>query len=145
MKRPSDALLTWQYAKKLYEKIGAPVCVEYGLTHVERDIMLFLANNPDYDTATQIVEVRMLAKSHVSTSIESLVKKGFLRREPDPHERRLIHLRIEPAAEPLIQAARQKQREFGEILYRGFSIEEACQLEALMDRVAANILKGYQL
>ena len=33
-------------------------------------ILLFLANNPEYDTASEIVRVRQLTKSHVSASIE---------------------------------------------------------------------------
>ena len=37
-----------------------------------------LANNPQYDTATQIVRYRHLAKSHVSVSIRSLQERGLI-------------------------------------------------------------------
>lgn len=47
--------------KTLYSEFVSPVCAKYGLTRIELDILLFLANNTRYDTATDIVEVRFLA------------------------------------------------------------------------------------
>ena len=43
--------------KTLYSEFVSPVCAKYGLTRIELDILLFLANNTRYDTATDIVEV----------------------------------------------------------------------------------------
>lgn len=56
--------------KTLYSEFVSPVCAKYGLTRIELDILLFLANNTRYDTATDIVEVRFLAKSQVSAAIK---------------------------------------------------------------------------
>ena len=42
--------------KTLYSEFVSPVCAKYGLTRIELDILLFLANNTRYDTATDIVE-----------------------------------------------------------------------------------------
>lgn len=58
--------------KTLYSEFVSPVCAKYGLTRIELDILLFLANNTHYDTATDIVEVRFLAKSQVSAAIKNL-------------------------------------------------------------------------
>ncbi|MFR7462338.1 MAG: MarR family transcriptional regulator [Subdoligranulum sp.] len=58
--------------KTLYSEFVSPVCAKYGLTRIELDILLFLANNTRYDTATDIVEVRFLAKSQVSAAIKNL-------------------------------------------------------------------------
>ena len=67
--------------KTLYSEFVSPVCAKYGLTRIELDILLFLANNTRYDTATDIVEVRFLAKSQVSAAIKNLEARGCLRRE----------------------------------------------------------------
>lgn len=48
--------------KTLYSEFVSPVCAKYGLTRIELDILLFLANNTRYDTATDIVEVRFFSK-----------------------------------------------------------------------------------
>ena len=41
--------------KKIYDQSLEPVCKKYQLTRMELDILLFLANNPGYDTAKDII------------------------------------------------------------------------------------------
>ena len=69
--------------KTLYSEFVSPVCAKYGLTRIELDILLFLANNTRYDTATDIVEVRFLAKSQVSAAIKNLEARGCLWRSEE--------------------------------------------------------------
>ena len=64
--------------EELYENMVSPVCEKYELTYMEFTVLMFLANNPQYDTATQIVRYRHLAKSHVSVSIRSLQERGLI-------------------------------------------------------------------
>ena len=49
---------------KLYDELLEPVYEKHSLTKSELDILLFLANNPEYDRAADIIEVRKVAKSH---------------------------------------------------------------------------------
>ena len=67
---------------KLYGQMFVPVLEQWMLTQLEADILLFLANNPAYDTARDIVERRYIAKSHVSMGVESLARRGLLQRGP---------------------------------------------------------------
>ena len=62
------------------------VCTEHDLTLVEADIISFLQNNPEKDTAADIVELRMLSKGAVSKGVEALIQKSLL--ETDPGYRR---------------------------------------------------------
>ena len=48
-----------------YEKVTGSVCEKYQLTHMEYDILMFLHNNPQHNTAAEIVKVRKSTKSHV--------------------------------------------------------------------------------
>ena len=41
--------------RKLYQQSVEPVCTRFSLTRMELDVLLFLANNPDFDTARDIV------------------------------------------------------------------------------------------
>ena len=50
-------------AGKLYGLLFTPLLERHTLTQLEADIILFLANNPEYDTARDIVEKRHLAKT----------------------------------------------------------------------------------
>ena len=44
--------------KRAYDAALKPVAEAHGLTRNEVDVLLFLANNPGYDTARDIVELR---------------------------------------------------------------------------------------
>ena len=46
--------------KRAYDAALKPVAEAHGLTRNEVDVLLFLANNPGYDTARDIVELCML-------------------------------------------------------------------------------------
>ena len=68
---------TMARAQKGYARLLEPICKKWELTRNELDVMLFLANNPDYDRAVDIVNHRGLAKSHVSMSVTSLENRGL--------------------------------------------------------------------
>ena len=70
-----------QQLKKFYAKQFIPLIQKSRLSMRELDVLLFLANNPDYDTARDIAEFRSLAKSQVSQAVELLAAEdngGFL-------------------------------------------------------------------
>ena len=47
---------------------------------MEYDILMFLHNNPQHNTAADIVKIRKSTKSHVSTSLKNLENKGLVER-----------------------------------------------------------------
>ena len=61
-----------------YELLSGEVCDHYGLTQMEYDILMFLHNNPQHNTAAEIVKIRKSTKSHVSTSLKDLENKGLI-------------------------------------------------------------------
>ncbi len=62
-----------------YELLSSRICDQYGLTQMEYDILMFLHNNPQHNTAAEIVKIRKSTKSHVSTSLKKLENKGFVK------------------------------------------------------------------
>ena len=127
--------------KTLYSEFVSPVCAKYGLTRIELDILLFLANNTRYDTATDIVEVRFLAKSQVSAAIKNLEARGCLRREYQLQNRKTAHLRLCDPAQPIIAAGRSAQEQFGAALLDGFTPEELEHMQRSMERIRKNVEK----
>lgn len=125
--------------ENLYARIVAPVCEKYGLTYTEFTVLMFLHNNPQYDTATQIVNIRRLSKSHVSISVRSLQRRGFLDCRYLNGDHRTIHLSLNDAAAPIAAEGVQAQERFSDILYAGFSSDELKQLSQLIDRIDQNI------
>lgn len=124
--------------KSAYAICIRPVCEQNKLTRMEFDVLMFLANHPYYDTATDIVMVRRLTKSHVSVALKQLAVRGLLEPYYQKGNRKTIHLRLLPAADPILQSGQQAQEKFGEILFDGFSKEEFTLCQTFFARVCAH-------
>ena len=78
-----------------YSTVCKPLCQELGLPQTAFDILLFLANNPAYKTASDIVDVRRIKANLVSVNVDKLVQEGFLERRPvprrPPQDRAALH------------------------------------------------------
>lgn len=134
-----EIMVRWQGMRKLYGSLFAPLLVRYGLTQTEADVLMFLANNPEYDTARDMVEHRHLAKSHVSASVDALAGRGLLERFYRDGNRKTIHLRLTPQARPITEEGTRLQNRFGALIIAGLSEEEVLQLNALMRRMQQNV------
>ena len=85
-----------EFARKTALAYGAvcrPLCQELGLAQTAFDILLFLANNPTYKTARDIVEVRHIKANLVSIHVDRLVREGYLTRQAVAGDRRKVELR----------------------------------------------------
>ena len=131
-----DAMLR---AKKGYSRVMDPVCREHDLTRNELDVMLFLANNPGYDRAADIVSRRGLAKSHVSLSVGNLEARGLLKRRMDPEDRRTVHLELTEQALEIARQGREAQIGFFSSVYAGLTPEEVETWQTIMIKLVSNI------
>ena len=132
----------WEYqnaVKTLYASCVGEICVKHGITRMELDILLFLANNPLYDTATDIVEIRYLSKSQVSSSIKLLEEHGYIRREYAQDNRKTAHLRVCEAAAPIIRDGRRAQENFLDVMLQGFTENEIENMKRYFDQMWNNI------
>lgn len=134
-----NMLFTGQQLKRLYDGVMRATPGAESLTRNELDVLLFLANNPGYDTARDITELRGLTKSHVCQSVESLTARGYLSGAQDRRDRRLVHLHVLPPALPVIEAARASQARFMEVLYRGVTEEERAAAEQFFAKIENNV------
>lgn len=104
----------WQFAvevERKYAKYRKKVMVRYDLSAAEVDVLLFLANNSQFDLAVDIVRVRKMQKSHVSLAVNKLCEKGYIQKETDAADRKKVHLKLEESASEIIrfgQVARER-------------------------------------
>ncbi len=123
----------------LYAKMVTPICEKHNLTYMEFTILMFLTNNPKYDTATQIIKHRHLTKSHVSITIRSLERRGFITCEYINNDRRTVHLKLTDKVADIVVDGHTAQKEFFEIFFDGFDEDEIKILNDYMVRIAKNI------
>lgn len=124
--------------KKAYDSLWDDISEKYKLTRAEIDVIGFLANNPNLDTARNVVEYRMIAKSHVSKAVEQLIERGFLMSSKDSKDRRQIHLMLTDAAKSAVEDIIQRQIEFTEKMINGISEEERSFYLRISEKIAQN-------
>lgn len=125
--------------QSLYEKMVMPVCQQFGLTYMEFTVLMFLVNNPQYDTAAQIVKVRRLTKSHVSMSLRTLQEKELVEGIFYPGNRKTVHLKVTEKAGDIAGFGKTAQKKFGDSLVKNFTDEEKTQLQYLMNKLNDNL------
>ena len=139
MYQASDYLQTMRRITKFHDDCVQCICEKYQLTKMEATIITFLKNNPGFDTAADISELRALSKSHISQAVESLCQKNLLARTPDQADRRKMHLSLLPPTEPITESIDQIQKRFESEIFRGFSTKELELFSSLNRRVIDNI------
>ena len=102
---------------RAYAAACKPLCRELKLPQTAFDILMFLANNPGYRTAGDIVEVRRIKANLVSVNVDKLVREGYLRRETVEGDRRKTLLVCTERAQPVIERGRAVQSAFFEQLF----------------------------
>ena len=107
-----------------YHTVLAPLCELTQLSPAAVDILLFLANNPEHDTATAVCRMRGLKPGIVSFHVDRLVTEGYLLRQGVPGDRRKTMLLCTEKAAPIIAQGRVLQHSFAEQLASGLSEED---------------------
>ena len=128
-----------------YKAAQKKVCKAWNVPEVSLDILLFLANNPEYTTARDIVEVRSIKANLVSQHVDRMVREGYLCRKEVQGDRRKRDLSLTEKAMPIVEAGRRMQTDFFETLFHGVSEGEKQAFFETMDMMSRNmdkILKG---
>ena len=125
--------------KKIYDQSLEPVCKKYQLTRMELDILLFLANNPGYDTAKDIIERRRLTKSHVSMSLKDLERRDLVQKEYYPGNQKTAHLKLSSASVQMVAEGQQAQKKFFQTVFRDFNPEDVSRMEDYFERMRKNM------
>ena len=121
-----------------YELLSGEVCDRYELTQMEYDILMFLHNNPQNNTAAEIVKIRKSTKSHVSTSLKNLENKGLVERKQSKDNKKHIEIVLLSGAEPIIQEGIKAQKEFARNVLKGLTEEEKHTCKYVFDKICSN-------
>lgn len=136
--------ISMEYARKLlqaYAVVCKPLCQEIRMPQTAFDILMFLANNPGYQTARDIVEVRGIKANLVSVNVEKLVQEGLLERRPSVSDRRKTILVCTEKAQPVIEKGRALQESFYEQLFISIDSDERAVLAQIIKTIAENLDK----
>ena len=122
-----------------YAAACKPLCRELELPQTAFDILMFLGNNPDYKTASEIVEIRHIKANLVSVNVDRLVREGYLTRRGVEGDRRKTELLCTEKAQPIIARGRQLQNAFSERLFAGMDEEARRAFSEAMHLIEHNL------
>ena len=121
-----------------YELLSGAVCDRYELTQMEYDILMFLHNNPQNNTAAEIVKIRKSTKSHVSTSLKKLEDEGFIERVQSKENKKHIEIILLDKAELIVEAGIAVQKKFAQDVLAGLTEEEIRMCIHIFDKICNN-------
>lgn len=121
-----------------YEMLTRKVCEKYQLTQMEYDILIFLHNNPQHNTAAEIVKIRKSTKSHVSSSLKNLENRGLVERIQSVDNKKHIEIVLLKKAVPIIEDGIKVQKEFAKTLLQGLSEEEKRICVEVFNKICKN-------
>ena len=98
--------------KRMYENTLAEAAGRCGLTLPEADVLSFLRENPEFDTARDIALYREVSRAYVSKAVEALAGRGYIEITQDKADRRLQHLNITQKAQETAEILHEAQFAF---------------------------------
>ena len=113
----------FDHSKKLaeaYEKVMQPLCKKLDMPKTALDVLMFLANNPEFNTAGDVCRYRNIKAALVSFHVE----------------KRLV---CTEKAQPVIKEGRELQKKFAQKLIAGFSDDDMAHFRKCLHIVSDNI------
>ena len=108
---------------------------------MEYDILMFLHNNPQYNTAAEIVKIRKSTKSHVSTSLRMLEEKGLIEKRQSEDNKKYIAIILLDKAKTIVNEGIAVQKQFARDILDGLSEEEMDMCKAVFEKIYENAEK----
>ena len=111
---------------------------KYELTQMEYDILMFLHNNPQNNTAAEIVKIRKSTKSHVSTSLKNLENKKLIERKQSEENKKHVEIFLLDKAELIVEEGINAQKQFAQNVLSGLTEEEKDMCIRVFDKICNN-------
>lgn len=123
----------------IYNGKSKPICKKYGINQSCFDVLMFCANNPEYNTARDICAVRGIKSGIASVAVDTLIQKGLLERRDDPNDRRIHRLVPTESSKAIIADGRDMQAAFISTLKSGITPDEEKIFEKVNEKILENI------
>ena len=124
---------------RAYTRSCRALCHELDIPQTAFDILMFLANHPEYKSARDIVEIRRIKANLVSINVDRLVQEGLLVRREVAHDRRKVELELTEKAEPIVERGRAVQKQFIDTMLQGIDETTLAAFRTALMQMEKNI------
>ena len=137
--RAIEVMNVFSKMRSLYRKMCVQVCQRYGINQTNLDILLFLGQYPQYNTARDMCEIRGVKSGIVSVAVEQLIQKGYLERRPDERDHRIQRLFLTESGSQVVSDGKEACIRAKEKLCTGITKEEMEVLNGIIKKLAGNL------
>lgn len=130
-----------------YRAAGQKTLKTCGCDNVTREqlgILLILSLNGGL-YQTQIANIMGKDRPNITRMIDVLETKGFIRREKDANNRRILKVYLTDKGLERVEFAKPLKERMNKTQYKGFTDAEILMLVSLLKRVRQNIIEEYNL
>lgn len=113
------AMMRWQDQTQKFDELVGQI---YGLGASERLCLSFLMQGPQ--TASAIAREIRLTPAAVTTLLDRLEQRFYVRRQPDPNDRRKVMVVADTAAHTLVRDVYAPMAEAGAVMLDKFTLDE---------------------
>ena len=124
---------------RAYTRSCRALCHELDIPQTAFDILMFLANHPEYKSARDIVEIRRIKANLVSINVDRLVQEGLLVRREVAHDRRKVELELTEKAAPIVERGRAVQKQFIDTMLQGIDETTLAAFRTALMQMEKNI------
>ena len=100
---------------------------------------MFFGNNPEYDCAKDIVDVRKIKANLVSVNVDKLVNDGYLERKLALDDRRKYRLLLTTKGKALVKEGKRIQDSFIELLFDSVSAKDRKAFNKVLELIDKNL------
>lgn len=130
---------TLEQFRKAYAKLCYPHLANYGFSPCEVEILIFLSNNPNIQTAKELTIFLGVSKGLIARSVDNLMKKDLLHVDIDTNDRRIQHLSLSAASSDIIAYLKEKQNEFSQLTTRDIDPDDLLRIGRVFTQMNMNI------
>lgn len=114
-----------------------------GINSCDRPYLYYICRHPGVSQET-LSAALLVNKSSVARRLAQLEKEGYVTREPDENDRRVLLVSPTKKAQELLPVLQEMAREWNEIITEGFTAEEIEVFATLIERACANARRKAQ-
>lgn len=137
----SEMLSFAKLSKDLYDMLIEKSAKKCGISKQEADVLLFFANNLEFNKACDAVVYRGFSKAYVSKALNALVKRNFIEIKNDTFDKRYQRIIVCDNAKETLAVLRCTQCEYFSLLKEGISSEDFLVHIEVVEKMKENIIK----
>ena len=140
-----NILLRGGQFKELLKQEVQPLLKKYAISMVEAEVLLYMDKNKNDDelnTAKGVVQFLHMNKGHISTTLESLCRKGYLEQRQDKKDRRYVHYEVTEQTVQMETEIRAVWDRLNGIMFEGFTKDELEILRRMAEQMIDNMAKA---